>query len=357
MEKALLINDLSCVGKCSLTVSIPIISTYGIETVPLPTCILSNQTYFKDYLISDCSKELESFTKLWTKQDIKFNTVYTGFFNNYKQIDYICDYLKDKNVKLFVDPVLGDNGNRFKCFDEKRFVDVVKEVVKANIDYVPPYNSGASLYLRPYIFGTNPILGVKPASEYEFRIFGSPVGPYFAGDKTLKRLFVSSYDRAAPHGTGNIKAGLNYAMSLRPYVCAHKAGYDENLYLDSASRTYIEETGGANILFIDKNNKVVTPKSDSILPSITRKSVLYVAKHYLNLEIEERPINVNELDNFAECGLCGTAAVIAPVGSITYNDKEYEFKTGPIVDKLRDMLLGIQKGAVEAPDGWIVEVK
>ena len=126
-------------------------------------------------------------------------------------------------------------------------------------------------------------------------------------------MFVSSYDRAAPHGTGNIKAGLNYAMSLRPYVCAHKAGYDENLYLDSASRTYIEETGGANILFIDKNNKVVTPKSDSILPSITRKSILYVAKHYLNLEIEERPINVNELDNFVECGLCGTAAVIAPV--------------------------------------------
>lgn len=242
-------------------------------------------------------------------------------------------------------------------YDEKRFVDAVKEVVKANIDYVPPYNSGASLYLRPYIFGTNPILGVKPASEYEFRIFGSHVGPYFVGDKTLKRLFVSSYDRAAPHGTGNIKAGLNYAMSLRPYVCAHKAGYDENLYLDSASRTYIEETGGANILFIDKNNKVVTPKSDSILPSITRKSILYVAKHYLNLEIEERPINVNELDNFVECGLCGTAAVIAPVGSITYNDKEYEFKIGPIVDKLRDMLLGIQKGAVEAPDGWIVEVK
>lgn len=242
-------------------------------------------------------------------------------------------------------------------YDEKRFVDAVKEVVKANIDYVPPYNSGASLYLRPYIFGTNPILGVKPASEYEFRIFGSPVGPYFAGDKALKRLFVSSYDRAAPHGTGNIKAGLNYAMSLRPCVCAHKAGYDENLYLDSASRTYIEETGGANILFIDKNNKVVTPKSDSILPSITRKSILYVAKHYLNLEVEERPININELDDFVECGLCGTAAVIAPVGSITYNDKEYEFKTGPVVDKLRNMLLGIQKGAIEAPDGWVVEVK
>ncbi len=242
-------------------------------------------------------------------------------------------------------------------YDEKRFVDAVKEVVKANIDYVPPYSSGASLYLRPYIFGTNPILGVKPADEYEFRIFGSPVGPCFAGDKALKRLFVSSYDRAAPHGTGNIKAGLNYAMSLRPYVCAHKAGYDENLYLDSASRTYIEETGDANILFIDKNNKVVTPKSDSILPSITRKSILYVAKHYLNLEVEERPININELDNFVECGLCGTAAVIAPVGSITYNDKEYEFKTGPVVDKLRDMLLGIQKGAVEAPDGWVVEVK
>ena len=241
-------------------------------------------------------------------------------------------------------------------FSEERFVDAVKQVVKANIDWVPSYESGATLYLRPYLFGTNPILGIKPASEYEFRIFASPVGSYFQSKETLKKLLVSPFDRAAPCGTGNIKAGLNYAMSLHPYVYAHQRGYDENLYLDSAKRTYIEETGGANIIFIDKNNKLVTPKSSSILPSITKRSLLYVAKHYLELEVEERPININELQDFKECGLCGTAAVIAPVGCIDYNDQRFEFKVD-LLTKLRKTLLDIQKGIIKAPEGWIVEVK
>lgn len=241
-------------------------------------------------------------------------------------------------------------------FPVDRFVEAVKQVVKANIDDVPGYDTGATLYLRPYIFGTNPILGVKPASEFEFRVYASPVGPYFSGD-LQKKLLVPDFDRAAPCGTGHIKAGLNYAMSLRPYVLAHQKGYDENLYLDSATRTYIEETGGANILFVDKNNKIVTPKSNTILPSITRRSLLHVAEMYLNLEVEERPIRIDELADFKECGLCGTAAVISPVGSVTYKDTVYEFKTGPIVNKLKDTLLGIQKGRLKGPEGWVVEIK
>ncbi len=241
--------------------------------------------------------------------------------------------------------------------DKDKFVKAACEVVRANIDDVPPYETGATLYLRPYLFGTNPILGIKPASEYEFRIFACPAGPYFKGDGRMLDLCVSNYDRAAPRGTGGIKAGLNYAMSLRPYMKAHEEGYAENVYLDPATLTYIEETGGANILFVSKDNKIVTPKSDSILPSITRKSLMYVAKHYLNLELEERPIRIDEIDDFTECGLCGTAAVISFVGSITNGEKKTEFNTGPILGKLKDTLLDIQKGRVEAPEGWIVEIK
>lgn len=241
--------------------------------------------------------------------------------------------------------------------DKDKFINACLSVASANKDYIPPYESGASLYLRPFEFGLTPLLGVKPASEFEFRVFGSPVGPYFKGDAKQLSLTIPDLDRAAPHGTGNIKAGLNYAMSMRPYVEAHKNGFDENLYLDSGSRTYIEETGGANVLFVDKDGTVVTPKSDSILPSITRRSLLYVAEHYLGLKAVERKITAEELDSFVECGLCGTAAVISPVGKITNKDKVIEYKTGPIIDKLRETLLGIQKGKIEAPDGWIYEIK
>mgnify|MGYP000310291341 CR=1 FL=1 len=247
-------------------------------------------------------------------------------------------------------------------FPKERFVEAIKQVVKANEAYVPPYGSGATLYLRPYMFGSNPVIGVKPASEYQFRIFATPVGPYFKGGAKPITIRVCDFDRAAPNGTGHIKAGLNYAMSLHAIVDAHNQGYDENMYLDAKTRTKVEETGGANFFFVTKDNKVVTPKSDSILPSITRRSLMYVAKEYLGLETEEREVFLSELKDFAECGLCGTAAVISPVGKIVDHGKEICFPSGmedmgPVTKKLYDTLTGIQMGRIDAPEGWIHEVK
>lgn len=243
-------------------------------------------------------------------------------------------------------------------FPQERFVDAVIQTVKANAAYVPPFGSGATLYIRPYMFGSNPVIGVKPADEYQFRVFSTPVGPYFKGGVKPITIRVCDYDRAAPHGTGHIKAGLNYAMSLYAITDAHKQGYDENMYLDAATRTKVEETGGANFLFVTKDNKVVTPKSNTILPSITRRSLLYVAQHYLGLEAEEREISLEEVKDFAECGLCGTAAVISPVGKIVDHGKEICFPSGmvemgPITKKLYDTLTGIQMGRIEAPEGWL----
>ena len=243
-------------------------------------------------------------------------------------------------------------------FPKERFVEAVTETVKANDAFVPPYGSGATLYIRPYMFGTNPVIGVKPADEYQFRILCTPVGPYFKGGVKPLTIRVTDFDRAAPHGTGHIKAGLNYAMSLHAIVSAHKEGYDENMYLDAATRTKVEETGGANFLFVTKDNKVVTPKSDSILPSITRRSLVYVAKEYLGLEVEEREVYLDEVKDFAEAGLCGTAAVISPVGKIVDHGKEICLPSGmtemgPVTKKLYETLTGIQMGRIEAPKGWI----
>lgn len=246
-------------------------------------------------------------------------------------------------------------------FPEDKFIDAVVEVVKANAAYVPPYGSGATLYIRPYMMGTNPVIGVKPADEYQFRIFCTPVGPYFKGGVKPLTIKVSDFDRAAPCGTGHVKGGLNYAMSLHAIVTAHEEGYDENMYLDPKTRTYVEETGGANFIFITKDGKLVTPKSDSILPSITRRSILYVAKEYLGMEVEERKIPFTEVSEFAECGLCGTAAVISPVGKIVDHGKEICIPAGmddmgPVTKKLYDTLTGIQMGRIEAPKGWIKEI-
>ena len=243
-------------------------------------------------------------------------------------------------------------------FPQDRLVDAVKQVVKANEGYVPPYGSGATLYIRPYMFGSDAVIGVKPANEYQFRIFCTPVGPYFKGGAKPITIRVSDYDRAAPNGTGHIKAGLNYAMSLHAIVEAHEQGYAENMYLDSATRTKVEETGGANFLFVTKDGKVVTPKSSTILPSITRRSLVYVAKEYLGLEVEERPVYFDEVKDFAECGLCGTAAVISPVGKIVDHGKEICLPSGmdemgPVTKKLYETLTGIQMGRIEAPKGWI----
>lgn len=246
-------------------------------------------------------------------------------------------------------------------YPKDQFVEAVLKTARANEAYIPPYGSGASLYLRPYMFGSNPVIGVKPSTEYQFRVFATPVGPYFKGGVKPLTLCVSDFDRAAPHGTGHIKAGLNYAMSLHAIVEAHKNGYDENMYLDPETRTKVEETGGANFLFVTKDNKVVTPKSDSILPSITKRSLIHVAKEYLGLEVEEREVFKEELKEFAECGLCGTAAVISPVGKIVDHGTPICLPSGmetmgPVTKKLYDTLTGIQMGTIEAPKGWIVEV-
>lgn len=247
-------------------------------------------------------------------------------------------------------------------YPEDKFVEAVTKVVAANEAFVPPYGSGATLYLRPYMFGSSPVIGVKPAEEYQFRIFATPVGPYFKGGVKPLTIRVSDFDRAAPNGTGHIKAGLNYAMSLHAIVSAHHEGFDENMYLDPKTRTKVEETGGANFLFVTKDNKVVTPKSSSILPSITRRSLMIVAKEYLGLEVEEREVYLEELKDFAECGLCGTAAVISPVGKVVDHGKEICFPSGmtdmgPVTKKLYDTLTGIQMGRIEAPKGWIHVIK
>lgn len=246
-------------------------------------------------------------------------------------------------------------------YPEDKWVEAVAKTVEANAAWVPPFGSGATLYVRPYMFGSNPVIGVKPADEYQFRVLTTPVGPYFKGGAKPITIKVSDFDRAAPHGTGHIKAGLNYAMSLHAIMTAHEEGFAENMYLDPATRTKVEETGGANFIFITKDGKFVTPKSNSILPSITRRSLMVVAKEYLGLEVEEREVLFDEVKDFAECGLCGTAAVISPVGKINDHGKEICFpsgmeKMGPTIQKLYDTLTGIQMGKIEAPKGWIYTI-
>ena len=264
---------------------------------------------------------------------------------------HIVTFRPDLNARR-----MADTAKRLEMapFPEERFVEAVKQVVAANAAYVPPYGSGATLYIRPYMFGSSPVIGVKPASEYQFRVFATPVGPYFKGGAKPITIKVCDYDRAAPRGTGHVKAGLNYAMSLHAIMTAHREGYDENMYLDA-------ETGGANFLFVTKDHKVVTPKSDTILPSITRRSLMYVAEHYLGLEVEEREVPLAELEEFAECGLCGTAAVISPVGKVVDHGREICFPSGmeemgPVTKKLYETLTGIQMGQIEAPEGWICRI-
>ena len=282
-------------------------------------------------------------------------TVFEGMKAYTTEDGHIVTFRPDLNAARMV-----DSAKRLEMpvFPEDRFVEAVVETVKANAAYVPPYGSGATLYIRPYMFGSDAVIGVKPATEYQFRVFTTPVGPYFKGGAKPITIRVSDFDRAAPHGTGHIKAGLNYAMSLHAIVDAHNQGYDENMYLDAATRTKVEETGGANFLFVTKDNTVVTPKSNSILPSITRRSLLYVAEHYLGLKVEEREVYLDEVKDFAECGLCGTAAVISPVGKIVDHGKEIVFpsgmeKMGPTTQKLYETLTGIQMGRIEAPEGWL----
>lgn len=271
----------------------------------------------------------------------------------------IVTFRPDLNAQRMID---SSRQLKIPALPAERFIEAVEKTVAANAAWVPPYGSGATLYLRPFVFGSSSVIGVKPAQEYQFRLFATPVGPYFKGGVRPLTLRVSDLDRAAPRGTGHIKAGLNYAMSLYNIVDAHEQGYDENIYLDPGTRTKIEETGGANILFVTKDGKIVTPKSDSILPSITRRSLVYVAKEYLGLDVEEREVYLSELSDMAECGLCGTAAVISPVGKIVDHGKEICLPSGmnemgKVTKQLYETLTGIQMGRIEAPAGWIHEIK
>jgi len=243
---------------------------------------------------------------------------------------------------------------------EEMFIDACKQVIKANERFVPPYGTGATLYLRPFVIGVGDNLGVKPAPEFLFIIFCVPVGPYFKGGMAPVNFMLSDYDRAAPAGTGAAKVGGNYAGSMMPHQVAVDRGFADCIYLDPTTHTKIEEVGAANFFGITKDNKFVTPSSASILPSITKYSLLHVAKEYLGMETEERDCLVDNLDEFVEAGACGTAAVITPIGGIEVKGSLHVFhsetEVGPVTKKLYDTLTGIQFGEVEGPEGWIVLV-
>ena len=240
------------------------------------------------------------------------------------------------------------------------FVDAVKQVVKANEHYLPPYGTGGTLYIRPFLIGVGDNIGVKPASEYIFSVFCMPVGPYFKGGLTPTNFLVSDYDRAAGRGTGAAKVGGNYAGSLLPGAEAHKRAFSDAIYLDPITHTKIEEVGAANFFGITKDDKFITPESPSILPSITKYSLLYLAEQRLGLTVEQGDVYIDQLDQFKEAGACGTAAVISPIGGIQYGDTFHVFysetEVGPVTKRLYDELVGIQFGDVEAPEGWIVKV-
>lgn len=274
---------------------------------------------------------------------------------------------KDGGIQLFRPD---ENAKRMQQSCEKllmptvpveKFIDACVQVVKANEAYVPPYGTGATFYLRPFVIGVGDNIGVKPANEYIFGIFGMPVGPYFKGGMAPVNFITTDADRAAPAGTGKNKVGGNYAASLLPHTEAVKKGFADCIYLDPMTHTKIDEVGAANFFGITKDNKFVTPNSSSILPSITKRSLLHVAKEYLKMEALERDVFIDRLDDLAEAGACGTAAVITPIGGIEHKGKMHVFysqsEVGPVTKKLYETLCGIQIGDIESPEGWIVQVK
>lgn len=243
---------------------------------------------------------------------------------------------------------------------DELFFEAVTEVVKANIDDIPPYGSGQSLYIRPFVIGQGMNLGVKPSAEYLFSVFCAPVGTYFAGGLQALDFVTTDYDRAAANGTGQVKLAGNYGASLYPRQQAKDAGYAGVIYLDPGTHTKIDEVGAANFFGVTHDNVVVTPKSSSILPSITKKSILYIAEHMLGLKVEERECFIDNVSEFKEAGACGTAAIITPIKSITHKGKKHQFGNGDVgvtVRKLYDTLLGLYYGDIEAPEGWMYKVK
>ena len=245
-------------------------------------------------------------------------------------------------------------------FPQERFVEAIKEVVRANAEWIPPYGTGGSLYIRPLMIGVGDTIGVSPAPEYIFTVFVMPVGAYFKGGLTPTSFVVSEYDRAAPVGTGAAKVGGNYAASLLPGKEAKKRQFSDCIYLDPLTHTKIEEVGAANFFGITKDNQFITPYSPSILPSITKYSLLWLAEHRLGMSVKEADVYVDRLDEFAEAGACGTAAVISPIAGIQNGDDYHVFysetEVGPVTRRLYDELVGIQYGDVESPEGWIQKV-
>jgi len=237
------------------------------------------------------------------------------------------------------------------------FEEAVHKAVNANRRFIPPHGCGASLYVRPFVMGTGIQVGVNPSTDYLFIVFVTPVGPYYKGGglSLVKLIVEENIDRAAPLGIGNIKAAANYAAGLRATIPAKKKGYNEVLYLDAKEKKYIDESGSSNFFGITKDGRYVTPASDSILPSVTNMSIRQLAKDE-GMTVEERPVRVEEIFDFVEAGCVGTAAVISPVGSITYRDKVVTYgdgvNAGPICSKLYKKLSDIQNGIAPDPYGW-----
>lgn len=243
---------------------------------------------------------------------------------------------------------------------EAMFIEAVHRVINTNRRFVPPYGTGASLYIRPLVIGTGPQVGVKPATEYMFMVLVTPVGPYFkTGFKPVDLVVEEVVDRAAPHGVGDVKVGGNYAAGIRATMAAKKRGFTEVLYLDAKEKRWIDESGPANFFGITPDDQYVTPDSPSILPSITNKSLITLAEE-IGLRPQRRPVDVEEIFTFKEAGCCGTAAVITPVGSITYHDRKVVYakdgRAGRYSTELYQKLRAIQLG--DAPDkyGWLHKV-
>ena len=240
------------------------------------------------------------------------------------------------------------------------FFEAITEVVKANKEDIPKYGTGQSLYIRPFVIGHGMNLGVKPSEEYMFSVFCAPVGTYFKGGLSALEFVTTDYDRAATNGMGQVKVAGNYGASLYPREQAKNAGYAGVIYLDPATHTKIDEVGAANFFGVTHDNVLVTPKSSSILPSITRRSILYLAEHYLGMKVEERECFIDNISEFKEAGACGTAAIITPIKAITHKGKRHQFEdgnVGPTIKKIYDLLVGIYYGDIETPEGWIHEVE
>lgn len=271
---------------------------------------------------------------------------------------------KDGRVQLFRPE---DNARRFQTSCERMmmptypvdlFVEAVKKTVLANIDFVPDYGFKDALYIRPFMIGVGDNMGLRPAREYIFSVICSPVGSYFDGELKPVDMVVAEYDRAAPHGVGHVKVGGNYAASLYPQYYARKAGFADCIFLDPTTHTKIEEVGAANFFGITPKKEYVTPKSPSILNSITNRSLKYLAENHLGLTVKEEDIPIDGLSRFTEAGACGTAAMITPIGSITFKGQKHVFPAhetmGEYTKKLHDLLCGIQYGDIEDPNHWIV---